>query len=274
MKRSVFNTGFIAIIILFLVALCSNVIMGCYTRPLSGAVSTIELAPEHKASLNVEEINKIVEKFILDHPEVVIKSLEIMQEKTKNEENAKMEQTVIKQRKILQDISYLPQTGNPEGNVTMIIFYDYNCSYSRKLNEVINNLMNKNTDIKFFYEPIAILGELSDYATRVALAVYRNSPENFLIVHNKLMNLSNITSEAIDSVLLDIGMDVALIKTVANSSETNEIINILNNVISELRIDGVPVVIIGNKIYYGLMTAGQLQQAVDKARVTQVSLGK
>ena len=61
--------------------------------------------------------------------------------------------------------------GNPQGNVTMVEFFDYNCGYCKRAMADMLDLMKNDPKLKFVLKEFPVLGEGSVEAAHVAVAV-------------------------------------------------------------------------------------------------------
>lgn len=79
--------------------------------------------------------------------------------------------------------------GNPQGDVTLIEFYDLNCPFCRKAAHDIASLIKSDDELKLVLVPFPVLGVPSIQAGRVELAVARlATPQQFLAFHNRIFS--------------------------------------------------------------------------------------
>ncbi|CAM80672.1 DsbA family protein [Orientia tsutsugamushi] len=253
----------VAIIILLIMILCNSISIVC-AKLLKDASTTIELVPYQANELTPEKINDQIRQYILSHPEVILESIEIMQQKQQQQEQEYFAGAINEQLKILHDTHNLPMVGNIHGNVIITIFYDYNCKYCKLLNNIVNKLIIENEDIKIIWVPLAILEGLSEHAAKIALAVYEKAPSKFHIFHNKIMSLTKVTLQDIENILVEAEIDVDKVNDLTNSPNIQNILSMINNIASKCNLNGVPLTVIGNRVYTGLVD--KLQQGVNEAR--------
>ncbi|KJV57093.1 DSBA-like thioredoxin domain protein [Orientia chuto str. Dubai] len=256
MILSIYKKAVTAVVVLIL---CSSIV---YAKLLENASTTIELVSHQANDLTLEKINEHIKQYILDHPEVIVASIDAMQKRKQQQELELFSKVISEQLKILHDTHKLPSIGN--GDIIVNIFYDYHCKYCKQLNVSINKLIAKNKDIKVIWLPLPILGELSNYSARVALAVYQVSPGKFDLFHNKMMSLTKITSQAIESILVEYQINVDEVLNLTNSSNVQNIISEINNIALKCRLNGVPLTVIDGQVYSGLVD--KLQLGIDAAR--------
>lgn len=76
--------------------------------------------------------------------------------------------------------------GNPQGDVTIVEFFDYNCPYCRAANADVHKLIADDPQVKLVLVHYAVLGPSSIEAARVALAVAKLKPQAFAAFHERL----------------------------------------------------------------------------------------
>ena len=89
------------------------------------------------ASMPKDEFEQRIQTYLLDHPEVIVESLNRMEEHQRA--SAEMEvQAIVQSRadELFRDVDS-PIGGNPNGNVTLVEFFDYNCPYCRQMMPVM-----------------------------------------------------------------------------------------------------------------------------------------
>ena len=133
------------------------------------------------------EIESIVKGYLLEHPEVL---QDIMAELDKRQQAAEVEKhraAVAEYNATLFRSPHQVVLGNPQGNVTMVEFFDYNCGFCKRAMSDMLDLLKTNPNLKFVLKEFPVLGEGSVEAAHVAVAarmqdvnrqeVHRVSPE-------------------------------------------------------------------------------------------------
>ena len=97
----------------------------------------------------IKELNLLIEKYILENPEIIIKAIEIYQ----NQQNFRMlnqEKKLIKNlsSEIFEDKNSY-NYGNKDSKITIVEFVDYNCGYCKKNHEIIMRFLKKNNNVRY-----------------------------------------------------------------------------------------------------------------------------
>ncbi|AFC69697.1 thiol:disulfide interchange protein [Rickettsia amblyommatis] len=232
------------------------------TNPVSVEVKQSEDARKCEE----ERVQEIIKDYLLKTPEIIIESIEGLQ-KRKVQENETKVNNYLKDNKLgIEDSTSFPVIGNKDGDVTIIVFYDYNCSYCKKSDASINELLQNDPKVKVVLRPLPILGDASEYLARIVLAVYKVNPSKFKAVHDELIKIRDVSKESIKELLTENGLNATEIEEIADSNEIKDLITQNMKIARSLRIQGVPAYIIDSKLIPGLIDFPQLLNIVKEIR--------
>ena len=211
-------------------------------------------------NINEEDIQNIIEKYILENPEIIIKSLEKF---TANQEKKEKESFVsilnnFYDTKIYED---LPRIGNKESKLIIVEFIDYNCGYCRKTLPTISKLMKSFKNIQIVFIDYPILSESSEIAARASLAAYEQNA--YFEYHSILLNNNkSINEEVLFKIAKELSLDIEKFKKDMSSDKTKK--NIIENIkfANSLKIRGTPTFIIGNQILPGAYDYEKLRKII------------
>ena len=100
--------------------------------------------------------------------------------------------------KAIFDDGYSWVGGNPEGDITLVEFMDYRCTYCRRAYDEVNQLLETDGNIRFIVKEFPILGEQSTLASQYAVAVMQvYGGDSYELIHDALMTLRSDVSVAI-----------------------------------------------------------------------------
>ena len=157
--------------------------------------------------------------------------------------------------------------GNPEGDVTVVEFFDYNCPYCRSAGQTLQALLAADANVRVIYREWPILGEDSVIAARAALAAREQG--KYEAFHWALMNGEGRVTEAIIfKVARDLGMDVAKLEADMVSPAVEAHIALSNALAQQLGFTGTPAFIVGDKTAPGMLSFDEITRLVADARNT------
>src|SRR3546814_2955847 len=87
-----------------------------------------------------------------------------------------------------------PVTGNPDGDVSLVEFFDYNCPYCRRVAPVVADAEAADPQLRIVYKEFPILGPGSAFAAKAALAAHRQGL--YFTFHKALMQAGGRADES------------------------------------------------------------------------------
>ena len=232
------------------------------------ALATAPLrAGETVSPTEKEAIEKIIHDYLIQHPEVIVESMKNAEDKLKASQEAEIRATIhAKQDELLHDPA-TPSGGNPNGNVTIVEFFDYRCPYCKQVEPDIEALLKEDPKVRIVYKEFPILGPDSVTASRVALAAFKQGPDKYLRFHAAMMNAKGqINEAAIMKVAAESGLDMARIKTDMKSADIDALIKRNYALADALDVNGTPAILVGDALSPGAIDLAGLRQLVADAR--------
>lgn len=212
-----------------------------------------------------EDVKRLALEAILENPEIVMEAVEILREK---EEIAKAEATnavISEMTAALYEDENAPIMGNPDGDVTVIEFFDYNCPYCRQAYAEVEKLLEFDPNVRLLYREWPILGEGSLYASRAALASREQGKyEEF---HIALMNDRTRKDEsAVLRIAESVGLDIEKLQADMDSDAVVAHLEKSNELAKALGFTGTPAFVVGNEGVFGMIPADDLIAFVEEKR--------
>ena len=153
--------------------------------------------------------------------------------------------------------------GNPQGNVTMVEFFDYNCGYCKRALPDMLELLKTNPNLKFVLKEFPVLGEGSVEAARVAVAVRMQDAtgKKYLEFHQKLLGGRGQADKARAlAAAKDVGFDMARIEKDMNSDEAKTTIDENLKLADAIGVSGTPTYVVGNEVVVGAVGLDTLKE--------------
>ncbi|WP_291850862.1 DsbA family protein [Bradyrhizobium sp.] len=100
-----------------------------------------------------------------------------------------------------------PAAGNPDGDINIVEWFDYNCPYCRKVAPEIQMIVQHDGKLRLVLKDWPILGEVSKFAARMALAA--KYQDKYFAAHDAMMGVSSkLTEPRIRELLAGAGIDM------------------------------------------------------------------
>jgi protein-disulfide isomerase len=159
--------------------------------------------------------------------------------------------------------------GNPDGDVTLVEFFDYNCGFCKRALPDTLALLKNDPKLKIVLKEFPILGPGSAEAARVAVAVRMQDPggQKYLAFHQELLGGPGPASK--DKALAaakDQGLDMARLTQDMMSDEVNATLAENLKLANALGVTGTPSYIVGKNVVIGAVGVASLTGQIDAAR--------
>ena len=173
---------------------------------------------------------------------------------------------VLTEALVLRDPD-IPVVGNPDGDVTIVEYFDYNCPYCRKIAPELRQVVQDDGKVRLVHKDWPILGEVSVVAARMVLA--SKYQDKFVQAHDVLIGVSSkLTVPRIRELLAGAGLDLerADRDLAANAQAIDAIIKRNGDQAKAFGFKGTPSFIVGKFRVPGILTMAQFDQAIADAR--------
>jgi protein-disulfide isomerase len=212
-----------------------------------------------------KEMESIIRDYLLANPELLREVGQLLDQKEKlAEEEQRRGGLASNAAQIFRDKNDFV-AGNPNGNVTMVEFFDYNCGWCKKGFPEVMSLLETDKDLKIVMKEFPIFGGDSDYAAQAAIAA--NKQGKYWALHVAMMSHEGkITKETVDELAAAQGLDMARLKKDMESPETAGILERNRTLAQSLAINGTPAFIIDDKLVPGYLPKAELAGAINDVR--------
>ncbi|WP_197916353.1 DsbA family protein [Thiosulfatihalobacter marinus] len=222
------------------------------------------------ASEPVDEgrVKELVLETIRENPEIVMEAVAILEQKQAAEAELARVNVLETERDRIERDPNAPVLGNPDGDVTVVEFFDYNCPYCRRAMPEVQGLLDADPNVRLVYREWPILGEGSVFAARAALASRKQGKyEEF---HWAMMGMNGRAEEAsVLRIAAEVGLDVEQLKRDMNGPEIQEHIDTSMELSKSLGFNGTPSFVIGEELVPGLIQKDQMIELVEAARASE-----
>lgn len=213
-------------------------------------------------------IEKIVHDYLVANPEVIREAIDELKKKEDAAELAMREKAVGELGEKITRSQNQAVVGNPDGDVTLVEFFDYNCGYCKQALTSVAKLIEGDPKLRVVLKDFAILGPDSVDAAHVATAARMQLPaDKFWEFHKKLLaTRGHIGKAQALAAAKEVGADMDRLEKDANSPEAQAALKEVATIAEKLKFDGTPSWVIGNEAFVGGAPFAQLKARVDNMR--------
>ena len=244
------------------------VCLGAVALLAAAAAATAEEPPAPKSSFSETEtraIEDIVRDYLLEHPEILVEAMQRLEEKERLAKIESQRAAITANLEPLGRDPSSPVLGNPDGDVTLVEFFDYRCPYCRKVTADLLEAVEKDGGIRLVFKEFPILGPDSVIAARAALAAAQQ--DRYRDFHLALMTTPGQLDETTVLALAgDLGLDVDKLRKDMASEGVEQQIRDNHKLGQALQINGTPAFVVGKEIVPGAVPMQHLLELVRRER--------
>lgn len=210
------------------------------------------------------EIKRMFDEYLANSGEQVLESVNKYQAELEARDRAESSK---KAKAFMDEIKgqELPMAGNPDGDVVVVEFFDYNCGYCHKALEEIRTILAEDDKVKVVFMDMPILGPSSTLASQWSLAAQKQG--KYFEYHQAIMDHKGPKNdEELAKLAEKVGLDIDQMKKDKDSQEIKDLLDQRIAQAQELGIRGTPGFIIAGELFPGYIPAAQMKDVIAKAR--------
>lgn len=215
------------------------------------------------------EIEGIVKNYLLTHPEILE---EVSIELGKRQARLEAEKSAAALATHSQAIFNSPRDvvlGNPDGDVTMVEFFDYNCGFCKHALPDMLALLKADPKLRVVLKEFPVLGPESVEAAQVAVAVRMQDAggKKYLDFHQRLLGIRGRANKAqAMAAAKEAGLDMARLEKDMAGPEVRATLTENHTIAEAMGINGTPTYVIGKQMVPGAIGRDALKERIAMAR--------
>lgn len=238
---------------------------------LASSTAAMAQTATPSAGLTAEQRKAIVgliRETLLQNPEIIQEAMIELERRNAVAQADAQRSAVLAEKAKLVDPATSAIVGNPQGDVTIVEFMDYNCGFCKRAVEDVRALVKDDPKLKVVIKDFPILGPDSVEASRVAVAAMAQlQGTKYFDFHNKLMaTKGRINGAKALEVAKEAGADVERLKKDIETAQTKGVIEDTVALGDRLGLTGTPAFILGDEVVFGAVGAPALKQKIEAVR--------
>lgn len=227
-----------------------------------------EISPDER-----DKIEQVIQDYLIENPEIIAVAIRELQ---RRQTIARMGPAIEMYRDYLEGDPSAPVIGNPDGDVTIVEFFDYRCGFCRRHFPEVMRLVREDGNIRFVPKQFPILDRegqtpVSYLAARASIAAHKQG--KFEQFHVAVMGAEgSITEDSLYDIAGRVGLDVVQLK---KDMSDRLVIKSVQNTLAigkDIGFTGTPGYIIGEDVVQGAEGYGRLVEAVARARAAKAAV--
>ncbi len=215
--------------------------------------------------LTDERVKELALQAIRENPQIIMEAVQLLEAEQAAAQSQAQAEVLNNERQLLERDPNAPVLGNPDGDVTVVEFFDYNCPYCKRAMAEVQGLLEGDENVRLVYREWPILGDGSVFAAKAALAAREQGKyEEF---HWALMGMQGRAEEAsVMRIADEVGLDAERLREDMEAPEIQEHIATSMRLTQALGFNGTPSFVIGDNLVPGFVEVDQLRALVEEAR--------
>ena len=216
-------------------------------------------------SLNAfsQELEEKIEKFLLENPEVILKSLQNFEEKKVKEQEVTNEKIINENLSSLEDSSNGLYDGNINSKKIIVKFFDFNCSYCKKAHTDIQKLLKKE-DVKVVYKNFPILSDNSVFLAKLGIFIAEKGTDSFNSFYKMINeNKGRVSKAKLLEITKKLGVNLDELNNEKVNFRLEKKLKTDIDLANKLGLRGTPAFVVGNQIIFGYVPADELLNKIN-----------
>lgn len=221
------------------------------------------LSPEQRKA-----VTDLIRETLLKNPELIQEALVELERRNQVAQAEAQRSAVASEKANLVDPATSIIAANPQGDVTLVEFMDYNCGFCKRALDDVRTLAKDDPKLRVVIKDFPILGPDSVEASRVAIAVKNQlQGQKYWDFHNKLMaTKGRINGAKALEIAKEAGADVERARKDMDAPATRAAIASTVALGDRLGLTGTPAFIIGDEVVFGAVGAAALKEKIEAVR--------
>ena len=243
----------------------------------SFALTGAAIAPATAESFDADqkqEIETIVKEYLLENPGIIREVFGLLRAEDAKREQAARQNRAEQAKKALvaqKDAIYNTEGqvvfGNPDGDVTLVEFLDYNCGYCKQAFGNMLELLDSDKNLRLIVKEWPVLGQPSMEAALIALAVSEEAPEKYWDFHKAMMTMrGRANRESSLRIAEKLGIARDSLEKRADDHSLIKPIEDTYRLADALQLTGTPGFVIGDEVIPGFVPADTLRGKIKAVR--------
>lgn len=212
-----------------------------------------------------ETIKNMIREYLFKNPQALREAIIELQAYEQKQQQKAARQALAQYGKSLYRSPNSFVAGNPDGDVTLVEFFDYNCGFCRRSMKELMTLIDTDPNLKVIFKEFPILSQGSVYAARAAMASIKQG--KYLEFHMAMMKLRGSADKtSVIDIAEEVGLDVAKLKKEMEKPYILNEIRDAQRTAAAIGINGTPGFVIGDRVIGGAVGIAALRRQIAAVR--------
>jgi protein-disulfide isomerase len=245
-----------------------KIALSCVAATALVAFSLPVVAQQPFSTEQRSAIEAIIKDVLLKNPELIQEALVELEKRQQQAQVDAQKQVLVTERAAIFESPKSAVAGNPQGDVTLVEFFDYNCGFCKRSLTDLQELIKLDPKLKVVLKDFPVLGADSVEASRVAVAAKNQlKADKYWAFHVALMSTrGRVNGARAIEVAKEHGANVDQLRRDMESAETRSVIEDTVVLGDRLGLTGTPAFVIADEIVFGAVGVEQIKSRIDAVR--------
>jgi protein-disulfide isomerase len=246
-----------------------SAVLAAVVAAVTAAATTylfLRYAPLGPASADPERIERIIRDYLTNRPEILVEMANELDKRQTADQSVQQQKAIAQNADAIFRSPVSHVAGNPNGDVSVVEFFDYNCPYCRRSLPDVLKLINEDGKVRLVLKELPILSDDSVAAAKLALAA--NKQGKYFEMHQKLFfEPGRANKDKALRIAKELGLDINQLQRDAQDRDIKKALDESEDLARKVDLKGTPLFLIGDRVI-----AGAPQDLYDqlKAKVAEV----
>ena len=232
----------------------------------SKRVAEASAAPQDVATIDPTVLNPMIESFLMSDPKILQRMSVALDTTLQAEERSQATTAIASMREAIFNDPGQVVLGNPDGDVTLVEFFDYNCGYCRSALPDMAALLAEDPNLRVVLKEFPILSNESIDAARVAVLVGEADVDYWTFHETLFTSRGQVDKQVALAAAADLGLSPVSLELDMGTEAVSQTIQTSYEIARALNITGTPTYIIGNEIIPGAIGLDELRTRIANMR--------
>ena len=198
------------------------------------------------SSFDEKRIIKVVRDYLTKNPDILVEMTNELDKRQAAEQAEKQQKVIGDNAEAIFRSPLAHVAGNPNGDVSVVEFFDYNCGFCKRALPDVVKLAQNDNKVRLVLKELPIFGEESEGAAKVALASAKQG--KYFEMYQKLFTEPGKADK--DKALRiagELGLDKAQLEKDMQDPEIQKSLNEAKELANKLGLQGTPLFLIGDR---------------------------
>ena len=191
-----------------------------------------------------------IHDYLVKNPDILVEMSNELDKRQAEQQDAKQQKAISKNADKIYRSPETPVAANPDGDVTVVEFFDYNCGFCKRAMPEVVKIVGDDKKVKLVLKELPIFGEDSEAAAKAALAARKQG--KYFEMHQKLFSEPGKANlEKALQVAQELGLDVEQLKKDMEDPAVKDTLAENCALAEELGVQGTPYTLVGDIVVAG-----------------------